>query len=71
MELISCILISIDGKFESLVNNIVFIFGFSSQELPEKYLTKDEFFFFLDCLFRGILSLVAPPLLFTDNKKLR
>ena len=66
MELISCILISIDGKFESLIQNIVFIFGFSGMDLKDQSFTRDEFFFFLDCLFRGIMALVAPPKLFTN-----
>ena len=65
MELISVILLSIDGTFESLIKNVLFIFGFSDQQTQQS-ITKDEFQFFLDCMFRGVMSLVQPPKLVTN-----
>jgi hypothetical protein len=69
MELFAVILLSIEGKFEVLINSnlsisyylfsyldIMLIFGFSE----EGKFYRDEFHFFLDCLFRGIMKLVIP-----------
>lgn len=72
MELISCILLAINGSFESFMKNAVFIFGFSSlakhQSGKDDQLTINmfEFNFFLDSLLRGIMTLVAPPKVITD-----
>lgn len=60
MEFISIILLCIDDSFDQMLNSIIFIFGFSAGP-TERTIIHDEFFFFLDCLFRGIMSFVAPP----------
>ena len=59
-ELISVILLSIDGPFESFIKNVITIFGFEdSQNLGT--ICKEEFHFYLDCLFRGVMAIVVPP----------
>lgn len=55
MELFAPILISIDGKLETILNNMMIIFGFSN----ENEFSRDEFHFFLDCLFRGLFKLLV------------
>ena len=59
-ELISVILLSIDGNFESFIKNVIAIFGFDDQQ-NQKTITKEEFHFYLDCLFRGVMAIVVPP----------
>ena len=59
-ELISVILLSIDGDFEAFMKNIIFIFGFEDMQ-NQKTITKEEFHFYLDCLFRGVMAIVVPP----------
>ena len=56
MELFATILLSIDGKLETILSNMMIIFGFSN----ENEFSRDEFHFFLDCLFRGLLKLLIP-----------
>ena len=56
MELFAPILISIQGKFETILSNIMMIFGFNN----ENDFSRDEFHFFLDCLLRGLLKLLIP-----------
>lgn len=56
LELYAVILISIEGKFEIILNNIINIFGFSN---PSEF-SRDECHFFLDCLFRGLMKLLIP-----------
>ena len=53
LELFSVILMSIEGKADVVSMNIMTIFGFSE----ENGFTRDEFFFFVDTLFRGLMSL--------------
>lgn len=59
-ELISAIILSIDGTFESFLKNVIFVFGFSDSQSQES-ISKDEFHFYLDCLFRGVMNLAVPP----------
>jgi hypothetical protein len=54
LELFAVILISLDGKIEVILNNIMVVFGFSDQNL----FLLEEFHFFLDCLFRGLMKLL-------------
>jgi hypothetical protein len=54
LELFAPILISIQGKWETILTNAMVIFGFNS----ETEFSRDEFHFFLDCLFRGLLKLL-------------
>lgn len=54
LELFSVILISLEGKIEVILNNIMGIFGFSDPNL----FMLEEFHFFLDCLFRGLMKLL-------------
>lgn len=65
LELFAAILISIEGRSEVLLNSnsyfninldIMLIFGFSE----ETEFSKDEFHFFLDCMFRGIMKFAIP-----------
>jgi hypothetical protein len=56
MELFAPILISIQGKLETILQNMMIIFGFSS----ENDFSRDEFHFFLDCLFKGLMKLLVP-----------
>ena len=56
MELFGPILISIQGKFETILHNMMLIFGFGN----ENDFSRDEFHFFLDCLFRGLNKLLIP-----------
>ena len=56
MELFAAILISIQGKWETMLANIMVIFGFGN----EGEFSRDEFHFFLDCLFRGLFKLLIP-----------
>mmetsp|Transcript_5514 Transcript_5514/g.3882 ORF Transcript_5514/g.3882 Transcript_5514/m.3882 type:complete len:228 (+) Transcript_5514:88-771(+) len=53
LELVSVILMSIEGKPDVISMNIMLIFGFHE----ETGFTRDEFFFFIDTLFRGLMSL--------------
>lgn len=53
LVLFAITLVAIDGKPEQLSNNIMLFFGFSSEETFH----RDEFHFFLDCLFKGLLAL--------------
>lgn len=59
-EIIAVILLSIDGDFSSFIRNVIFLFGFSDSE-NQTSITKEEFHFFLDNLFRGVMSLGCPP----------
>jgi|LauGreDrversion4_2_1035121.scaffolds.fasta_scaffold368105_2 Ca2+-binding EF-hand superfamily protein len=56
MELFAPILISIQGKWETILANTMVIFGFGN----EGEFSRDEFHFFLDCLFRGLFKLLIP-----------
>ena len=56
MELLTVLAFSAKGNFSQLMENIVLVFGFES----EGDITKDEYHFFLDCLFRGIMKLTCP-----------
>ena len=66
LELFAVILLSIDGRFEVLlmskfkcltpVLDVMLIFGFGD----ETEFSRDEFHYFLDCLFRGICKLALP-----------
>jgi len=56
MELLTVIALASDGKIEILLGNIMNMFGFSSSTS----FSKDECYFFLDCMFRGIMKLVTP-----------
>ena len=57
LELISGILLAVEGKFEQYITNVLFIFGFTKNT----QITKLEFEFFLDSFFRSIMTLVTPP----------
>jgi len=50
LELLSVISISTSGTLEARLGNAFFIFGFNEKDR----LTKEEFHYFLDCLFRGV-----------------
>eukprot|EP00347_Sterkiella_histriomuscorum_P019553 403341192 len=56
LELFAVILISIKGKFEIILQNIMIIYGFNN----ENEFSRDEFHFFLDCFSRGLLKLSIP-----------
>mmetsp|Transcript_32269 Transcript_32269/g.31559 ORF Transcript_32269/g.31559 Transcript_32269/m.31559 type:complete len:129 (-) Transcript_32269:588-974(-) len=56
LELLAVILISLEGKFDIILQNIMGIFGFCD---PQEF-HIDEFHYFLDCLFRGMLKLAIP-----------
>ena len=60
MEFTATILICIDDHYDQMIHNVVYIFGFSAGS-TSKTITVEEFFFFLDCLFRGIMSFVSTP----------
>lgn len=59
LELFAVLLLSVQGKWEIILQNTMIIFGFGN----EGEFSRDEFHFFIDCLFRGLLKLliVAPP----------
>lgn len=50
LELLAVISISTGGTLEARLANSFFIFGFTEHDK----LTKEEFHYFLDCLFRGV-----------------
>lgn len=50
LELLAVISISTSGTLEARLANAFFIFGFNEKDR----LTKEEFHYFLDCLFRGV-----------------
>ncbi|TNV83891.1 hypothetical protein FGO68_gene8671 [Halteria grandinella] len=54
LELFAPILISIQGKWETILTNAMVIYGFNC----ETEFSRDEFHFFLDCFFRGLLKLL-------------
>jgi hypothetical protein len=54
-ELFAPILLSIQGKWETILSNAMIIFGFGN----ENEFSRDEFHFFLDCLFRGLFKLLV------------
>jgi hypothetical protein len=56
MELFAPIIISIQGKWETILAITMVIFGFGD----EGEFSRDEFHFFLDCLFRGLFKLLIP-----------
>jgi len=56
LELFATILISLQGKFEIIIQNIMAMFCFHS----ENDFSKDEFHFFLDCLTRGLNTFAIP-----------
>lgn len=56
MELLTVFAFSAKGNFSQLMENVVLVFGFSQ----EGEITKDEYHFFLDCFFRGIMKLTTP-----------
>jgi hypothetical protein len=60
LELYSTCLLSCDGKFEDLLQNMILIYGFTDQA-NNLSLTAEEFHLFLDSLFRGIMNFVIPP----------
>lgn len=68
LELFAAIVISTQGKWESMMQNMMMIFGFGA----EGEFSRDEFHFFLDCLFRGLLKLliVKPPQIKYSKKRL-
>ena len=59
-EILAVIILCIDGEQSSMVGNIINIFGFENGHDYET-ISKHEFYFFLDSLFRGIMALIAPP----------
>jgi hypothetical protein len=56
MELFATLLISLQGKFETIIHNMMAMFGFNN----ENEFSRDEFHFFLDCMTRGLLKLGIP-----------
>jgi hypothetical protein len=56
LELFAVILISLEGTFDIILNNIMGIFGFG--DVNEFHI--DECHYFLDCLFRGLIKLTIP-----------
>ena len=60
MEFMAGILMCIDDSFELLLQNVIFIFGFSAGS-TQKTITMEEFFYFLDSLFRAVMSFVTLP----------
>lgn len=54
LELFGPILLSVQGKWETILSNAMVIFGFGN----EREFSRDEFHFFLDCLFRGLFKLL-------------
>ncbi len=68
LELLAPIVISTNGSWENIMSNMMMIFCFGT----ETEFTRDEFHFFLDSLFRGLLKLliVKPPgYTYTANRK--
>ena len=59
-ELMSMILLSIDGSFDQFIKNIIFVYGFSDMQ-NQVTITQEEFHFFLDCMFRSIMTLSIAP----------
>ena len=59
-EILATIILAIDGDPESMVRNIIYVFGFENGTLDET-ISKAEFQFFLDSLFRGMMALIIPP----------
>ena len=59
-ELYSTCLISCDGKFEDMLQNMILIYGFTDSE-NNLQITQEEFHLFLESLFRGIMNFVVPP----------
>ena len=58
--LLAMILISIDGTFETLLKGVIFIFGFSDVDSQTR-INKDEFSFFLECMFKAVMLFAMPP----------
>jgi hypothetical protein len=56
LELCATLLITIQGPWETILNTILLIFGFGN----EREFSRNEFHFFLDCLFRGFCKLLIP-----------
>lgn len=56
MELYATILISLQGKFDTIIHNMMAMFGFSN----ELEFSRDELHFFLDCMTRGMNKLAIP-----------
>lgn len=55
-EIYPLIMLTNDGQLHSFIENVVLIFGFQATQK----ISRDEFFFFVDCLFKGIMVLVNP-----------
>ena len=58
-EILAMIIMVSDGDSNKLIDNIIYIFGFENGE--NGLIKKEEFYFFLDSLFRGFNSLIIPP----------
>ena len=59
LEVFASIVLANQGGWNTILQNIMAIFGFGA----ENEFSRDEFHFFIDCLFRGLfkLLLVKPP----------
>ena len=58
-EILAIIIMVSDGVSNKLIDNIIYIFGFENGE--KGLINKEEFYFFLDSLFRGFNALIIPP----------
>ena len=54
MELLSVIILAVDGDFKQFLGTVIYVFGFQNG-LAHGQITKAEFHYFLDCMFRGVL----------------
>ena len=54
LEVFACIVLSTQGNWTTILQNIMAIFGFGA----ENEFSRDEFHFFIDCLFRGLFKLL-------------
>ena len=68
LELLACTVLCIDGTFQQLLSNLILIFGFEEGQTKQT-ITENEFQFFLDCLFRGVMALVKPPREITSRQQ--
>ena len=56
MELFALIFLALEGKMETKLNNAMNFFGFNHRS----EFARDEFHYYLDCLFRGIMKFAIP-----------
>ena len=63
--MVACILLSIEGKFESFIKNVIMIFGFENSG----FINQMEFENFFENMCCGVMNIVTPPELIINGQE--